>query len=142
MKEPFLTECGRLFAFVFIVGCSGYALWTLSQPGPEMIQAISHMNYKNGDIYENVKVLCTLKSFCEDWSKVRQDCSTAGDYRNCMVIKLGDAQNKFLDSRGGADGICKTDGTLDRTIQQPSKFLCFGNEVQGFKIEHTSLGNN
>lgn len=38
---------------------------------------------------ERTKELCTIKAVCEKYGEVRQQCATAGNYQNCLQIKMG-----------------------------------------------------
>jgi hypothetical protein len=39
---------------------------------------------------ENTKRLCALKSKCAKYGRVRQECAVAGDFQNCLQIRMGD----------------------------------------------------
>src|SRR6187200_711735 len=38
---------------------------------------------------ERNKYFCRLKSVCEKYGAARQTCATAGNFGNCIVVKLG-----------------------------------------------------
>ena len=38
---------------------------------------------------QEMELLCDLKPICLDYAKARQNCATAGNYKMCMEIKLG-----------------------------------------------------
>jgi hypothetical protein len=63
--------------------------------------------------------LCYQADFCDAYGETRQACATAGDFANCIRVKIGD---KNL----GRLGYCANDGGLASPPQDmPSSFECF-----------------
>jgi hypothetical protein len=63
--------------------------------------------------------LCDREDFCEAYGETRQACATAGDFANCIRVKIGD---KNL----GRLGYCANEGGLASPPQdRPSSFECF-----------------
>ena len=54
---------------------------------------------------ERTKVLCKLGSICSRYGAVRQECATAGNFNNCVRVKMGDADSSQIDN-------CTQDGKL------------------------------
>src|SRR5260370_1338965 len=57
-------------------------------------------------IAERNRYLCQLKSTCVKYAQVRQQCATAGNFENCISVKMG---NGFRSSGSG----CTDDGNVD-----------------------------
>jgi hypothetical protein len=66
------------------------------------------------DIY-----MCRVKRACERYGTVRQECATAGDFNNCISVKMGNDADKV--------GQCVNDGSvaLLSTDQMPNAVECF-----------------
>ena len=52
---------------------------------------------------EEKKYLCRLKTVCKTYATVRQDCATAGNFNNCINVKMGDDDAAMT-------GSCSNDG--------------------------------
>ncbi len=53
---------------------------------------------------ERVTSLCRAWQTCQDYSSARQECAVAGDFNNCLRIKLGEDIARVSD--------CASDGNL------------------------------
>jgi hypothetical protein len=74
---------------------------------------------------EQDRYLCHLESVCENYSTVRQDCATAGNFDNCVKVKMGDDDVPLIDS-------CTNDGKLAYPPEKmPSSLLCFIFRIGG-----------
>jgi hypothetical protein len=40
---------------------------------------------------ERNRLLCKVKSTCAEYGEARQACATAGNFQNCIRVKMGDA---------------------------------------------------
>lgn len=87
--KRFLWVLGFFGALALIGNLEG----TLSQPGEtsaqtearEKAQAEADAERRAREMY-----LCHLKSVCSKYADVRQECATAGSYKTCVSIKMGD----------------------------------------------------
>jgi hypothetical protein len=61
--------------------------------------------------------LCHLQSVCVRYGRARQECATAGDYKNCVDIKMGtDATDLYP---------CMNDGgVFNQPSDMPSRVAC------------------
>jgi hypothetical protein len=60
---------------------------------------------------------CKAKSICKTYGRVRQECATAGNYKNCLRIKMGSEAYEIID-------MCTEEGeTVDPS--PPSAVDCF-----------------
>ena len=53
---------------------------------------------------ERDSYLCALKKTCANYATVRQSCATAGDFANCISVKMGQEANRV--------SMCRNDGNL------------------------------
>jgi hypothetical protein len=68
---------------------------------------------------ERDKNLCRVQSVCAKYSAVRQECATAGNFENCIRVKMGDGA--FMEI-----GRCANDGTVYfAPANMPSRAQCF-----------------
>lgn len=68
---------------------------------------------------EQERYLCRLATVCKKFESVRQDCATAGNFGNCIKVKMGDDDAGLIDS-------CTNDGKLLYTPEQmPDGLRCF-----------------
>jgi len=88
---------------------------TTAKPTSEQIQAASIQNISVDDY---VHERCDLWSACQSWSDVRKDCATAGDFSNCVSIKLGHRDTNILAGNGGAEFICRENGDVRNLPKQ------------------------
>lgn len=61
---------------------------------------------------EQTKELCATKSLCEKYGQARQDCAVAGDFRNCLQVKMGDKdyyQTYLCTNDGKVSGVVESD---------------------------------
>ena len=70
----------------------------------------------------NNRYLCELRSLCERYASVRQECATAGNYEKCIEIKTGYSQRFF-------DASCRNDGSVDASIELPNRMQCLGSSI-------------
>jgi hypothetical protein len=65
------------------------------------------------------RALCHIKSVCSQYGAVRQECATAGNFHNCIGVKLGDRDITLIDQ-------CTNAGTLrDIPVDLPNAVECF-----------------
>jgi hypothetical protein len=63
--------------------------------------------------------LCKLRAICVSYSRARQDCATAGDFNNCINVKMGYDFSQVNN--------CTNDGDILYSLyspQMPSKLQC------------------
>lgn len=70
---------------------------------------------------ERNRLLCKVKSICEQYGQVRQECATAGNFKNCIRVKMGD--EKFAET-----GSCTDDGHMDAP-SEPGAVDCFFSRI-------------
>ena len=69
------------------------------------------------DTKKREKLLCGAWNVCQDYSSARQACAVAGDFNNCLRVKLGDSIVSIAD--------CRNDGTLiDEPPDMPGRLQC------------------
>jgi hypothetical protein len=71
---------------------------------------------------ERTKSLCALKSACEKYGAARQECAVAGNFKNCLRVKMGSDDYEMSDSCT-EDG--KPAGVADSDI--PNSVTCFAS---------------
>lgn len=71
---------------------------------------------------QQIRGLCRLKDICAQFSKVRQECATAGSFNNCISVKMGD-------ERYGDVGSCTNNGNIGSVAPEnvPSRLECLTN---------------
>jgi hypothetical protein len=69
-------------------------------------------------------MMCRFVNECKKYGAVRQQCAVAGDFNNCIDIKMG------KDLYGGLAILCTNDGQFrgDKT-KVPSQIECFFREL-------------
>jgi hypothetical protein len=69
--------------------------------------------------------LCRISRSCEKYASVRQDCAVAGDFDNCLRVKMGSDMNDTM--------YCTNDGHITYPPDDmPSKVECLGVRRQSF----------
>jgi hypothetical protein len=63
------------------------------------------------------QLLCKVKSICAQYEQVRQDCATAGNFTNCIRVKMGDENYELV-------GSCTDDGHAIG-LAEPGAVDCF-----------------
>src|SRR5262245_24448684 len=66
----------------------------------------------------NDRALCNTASVCKKYGKVRQDCAVAGNFRNCVQVKMGE-------NTSYAETDCNDDGTPRWQPDTPNPIVCF-----------------
>jgi hypothetical protein len=68
-----------------------------------------------------IKTYCQTINVCKKYGTVRQECATAGSFKNCINVKMGDSA-----SYSGLEMDCNNDGTIRwQPTDAPSMFECF-----------------
>jgi hypothetical protein len=82
----------------------------------EMMVRIHQKEYSTG--IESRRNLCAAKARCSAYGEARQTCATAGDFENCLQIKMG---NEYSSARSQ----CVSNGKLNPTVAStPTAFDC------------------
>ncbi len=70
---------------------------------------------------ERESQLCSLVPVCRKYGEVRQECAVAGNFRNCVMVKMGNSD--FSD--------CADDGTIAdaSSSETPNRLSCFFDEL-------------
>jgi hypothetical protein len=72
---------------------------------------------------EEIDRFCPLKLACSDFYSTRQACAVAGDFNNCMIIKMGMQEYDMV-------GYCDEEGNVRFTPQNaPSMLSCLSWRV-------------
>ena len=77
-----------------------------------------HEAAKNRD-----RLLCKAKVVCARFAEVRQECAAAGNFRNCIQVKMGDEDYELI-------GSCANDGQLIGASSLPNSVDCFLSRFQ------------
>jgi len=83
-----------------------------AQRQAEALAAQTRVNFER----ESLKEFCPYVLRCSTYADVRQQCATAGDFNNCVTVKLG-SENADL------AGQCTADGKAD-VVGPPTYFQC------------------
>ena len=125
-KNLAISIIGGLFLFAFAAGV--YRQFVPLTPGEvraeqqaelASAEASSAAQQRQSVATESAKYICHLKSVCENFAQARQDCAMAGNFDNCIKVKLGDENAALVD-------VCTNDGKLLYPPDQMPDFLsCF-----------------
>ena len=75
------------------------------------------------DTKKREKLLCVAWNACQDYSSARQACAVAGDFTNCVRVKVGDN----LDISD-----CRNDGSLiEEPPDMPNRLQCMFYRLGG-----------
>jgi hypothetical protein len=90
----------RWFLRLFWLGLFGTAIWASMQPpAPPHIATeqelrqtaiIAAVREREQQKLETEKYLCRKAAGCRTYDKVRLECATAGNFKTCLRIKMGD----------------------------------------------------
>jgi hypothetical protein len=69
------------------------------------------------------RALCRVKSICEEYAHVRQECATAGNFQTCVRVKMGDENFEEV-------GSCTNDGHIAYLPAEPGAVDCFFSKIQ------------
>ena len=108
---------GRIFLFVC---CIALAIFVKLHPGtPEEIANRSAKDAALSARREHDVALCHLKAACTKYGDSRQGCATAGNFDNCMTVKMGDVDLSMVKAS------CSNDGALiDPPVDLPNDVAC------------------
>jgi hypothetical protein len=105
MKDAALTPRVRVILAVLLsASVLATCLWALLNPPPvetpQETQAredaqINHARIQ-GEKAERKIYLCHLKSVCAKYNSARQECATAGNFANCISVKIGDRDSSLV----------------------------------------------
>jgi hypothetical protein len=73
---------------------------------------------------QQLRYLCSLKPICEKYANVRQACAVAGDFMNCMRVKMGDDM--------GSTSSCRNDGSIIGASKMPDVLDCLWSKTNDF----------
>ena len=118
-RHPFATASGLLI-FWFVV-------WGVTNPPPvetpEQVQARQALEMRNAQLRaaaaERSRSLCKLQAVCARYGAARQQCATAGNFENCINVKIGDDDFDEI-------GSCTNDGSIRYPPDDvPNHLECF-----------------
>jgi hypothetical protein len=92
------------------------------QAAVEQVVADARAEAKRKAALEQRKFLCKVKSICAQYGEVRQGCATAGNFENCIRVKMGDENYEFVSS-------CTNDGHMGASLE-PGAVDCFFSRLQ------------
>lgn len=123
-RKIFAIAVNQPVPAIIIVAVVAAVLWMVLFPQPaQEIRANQLQDARQAQAQQETEreaeYLCRLVSICSKFATVRQDCATAGNFDNCVKIKLG--EEKFSETT-----YCTADGRLNYTpsIPVPSKLAC------------------
>jgi hypothetical protein len=64
------------------------------------------------------RLVCRTARVCQKYATVRQECAVAGNFKNCVHVKMN-MDYGFLESS------CRDDGTVAWETEQPNMIACF-----------------
>jgi hypothetical protein len=94
------------FVLCLILALAAYVAWaslTAPPPTPAQMQrdvAIANARQKTN---QYKKYLCLAAAACKKYDTVRLECATAGSFKTCLHIKMGDDAN-YIDACSSGDG--------------------------------------
>lgn len=119
-----------LFIFVVIV----LIIWAIREIVPEptsetveqrraRIEAQQVKLQREASEQQRTRSLCQAAELCRKFGEARQACATAGNYKNCVDIKMGkDATDLYP---------CMNDGHVwAEPADMPNRFQCFIQSIQ------------
>jgi hypothetical protein len=130
-RRPEIT----LFVASFVALYLGLALWVFierlketpqqtqaremaeRQTASEQYAAEERAEAKRKAVRERHQLLCKVKSLCARHGQIRQECATAGNFENCIRVKMGDENYELVSS-------CTNDGHMDASLE-PGAVACF-----------------
>jgi hypothetical protein len=103
-----LRVVGRFWFFLLIALCIGLAL-TASPPTPAELAAQRERDARDVQIKQAEKqreqikrFLCLEAKACKKYSEARLECATAGNFKTCLRIKMGE-DSSYSDMCSGYD---------------------------------------
>jgi hypothetical protein len=122
-----------LAALLFVAVFVAWALMNPSPPPPPETPQQLQADKAAADLYakglaaqaaaaaaqaEREKELCHLSGECMRYGQARQDCAVAGDFNNCISVKMGSTDVDFASQ-------CTADGKIvDAPDDLPSQLRC------------------
>src|SRR5436853_3579538 len=90
--SPLRTFLGNAVIVVPLLLLAWFILWKFDSPQPE--RAVSNQNRaiteaQAASEHQRTQRLCQQQALCRRFGEARQACATAGDYKNCVDIKMG-----------------------------------------------------
>jgi hypothetical protein len=67
----------------------GYLIFTIYGPFASLVNTATGTGTSNKELTEYKNTLCHAQMLCGKYSSVRQECALAGDFNNCVSIKMG-----------------------------------------------------
>jgi len=118
LGRGFRNLLGFLYLAVFVWGV--WAMMTRSPPtaADKERDATIERAHQQADQYQ--KYLCVAAAACKKYDTVRLECATAGSFRTCLRIKMGD-DSSYIDACGNGDGAPASPSPPDT----PNNFECF-----------------
>ena len=130
-------EPGATLFLLVVVPAAIFQMWAAAHESPQAAQARMEAEAADAIQYrvqakereeqararqETTKALCRLKDICKQYAEVRQDCATAGNFNNCISVKMGD-------ERFGEVANCANDGSIASVTSDnvPSRIDCLTN---------------
>ena len=86
-------------------------------------EAARRSNAAAAEKREQLRYACKLKSICTGYGKIRQDCATAGSFKTCLSVKMGD------DNATIAHDSCTDDGHV-AGAEEPGYLDCLTSGLQ------------
>jgi hypothetical protein len=121
-KEPAFRNKGFWIGVLIFLSIIGLSAIFSTPPTAEQQRAFNEQHQRDRDRAkarsDEIRNLCHVKSVCKAYADVRQECAVAGDFNNCVRVKIGDEN---MDSVP----YCANDGSISSPPDNlPSWFDC------------------
>jgi hypothetical protein len=72
-----------------LLGVLFWNAWTAPPPSPAELERRAAMDRQSRQNEEKKRYLCLAAAACKKYDQVRLECATAGNFRTCLRIKMG-----------------------------------------------------
>lgn len=114
-RQPLLVRTAFLLVFLVVAAIGTQ----FDKRTPEQMRAAQQAREQQSAIREMKKIYCRELNVCRRYSSARQECAVAGDFNNCLDVKVGSTDLDYKDA-------CTADGHFVETPENmPSDTECF-----------------
>jgi hypothetical protein len=122
LGRGFRNLLGFLYLAVFV-----WAVWGMMTRAPPSAvdkerDAAVEKSHRQADQYK--KSLCLAAAACKKYDAVRLECATAGNFRTCLRIKMGEDAS-YIDVCSNGEGA----PALPSSPETPNDFECFFRKI-------------
>jgi hypothetical protein len=118
--SPIRVFIGNAVAFAPVLLLVSFFVWEfIKQPTPENARIVDPAaTQQQASERQRTQSLCHQQALCRKFGEARQECATAGNYKNCLSIKMGDDAMDLYP--------CMNDGTAWGAPKDiPNRLTCF-----------------